>query len=247
MSSMFVKEGVVAGSPGAWERIQERFAVEPRETTLGSRRLRVPELVDPMAYLEQRMATMREPVTDLPFWTKIWPAAVVLATFVDTRCRASTRVLELGAGLGIPGLVAACGGHQTVITDLEPDALEFARAGIELNDLQEKARVMALDWANPPGDLGRFPVVLGSEVVYHAPLFPDLLNLLERVLEPGGTAFLSHQERPFAVKFFGLALQRFSVRSTSCQVRSSQNPDEPVKVYVHAMQRHPCGRDRGAQ
>jgi hypothetical protein len=50
-------------------------------------------------------------------------------------------------------------------------------------------------------------------------------------------ALLMCAKRPFAVKFFELALCRFSVRSTSCNVRSSATSGEPVRVYVHALQR----------
>ncbi|MFW5741004.1 MAG: class I SAM-dependent methyltransferase [Myxococcota bacterium] len=222
----------IPGSAGAWSRLREQFDVKTEEAKLGEHALVLPELVDPIGYIEGRMA--KAPAGDLPYWTKIWPAAIVLASFVSSRKGGSGRVLELGAGLGVPALVAACCGRQVVISDLEPDALEFARAAVELNELDDRVRVMALDWTDPPGDLGVFDTILGSEVLYHPPLYPTLVALLSRLLAPSGTVFIAHEERPFGISFFELAQESFVTRTTSCRVRPGKDR-EPTKVYLHAL------------
>ena len=56
------------------------------------------------------------------------------------------RVLELGAGGGLPGLVcAAAGAAHVVLSDL-PEALPRLRRGVRQNDLSKNVAVKALDW-----------------------------------------------------------------------------------------------------
>src|SRR4051794_39475812 len=55
----------------------------------------------------------------LPYGVALWPAAIALAHDVASRENAvrSTQVLELGAGTGLPGIVAALIGGCVVQTD----------------------------------------------------------------------------------------------------------------------------------
>jgi nicotinamide N-methyltransferase len=75
-----------------------------------------------------------------PLWGHyLWNAARVFADYLDERrdtlCR-GRHVLELGAGAGLPGLIAALNGaHRTVITDYPDQDL--------LDNIRENARVNA--------------------------------------------------------------------------------------------------------
>src|SRR4051812_33754151 len=55
----------------------------------------------------------------LPYGVVLWPAAIALAHEVVTRAAEfrGKRVLELGAGTGLPGIVAAAVGANVVQTD----------------------------------------------------------------------------------------------------------------------------------
>lgn len=217
------------GSPGAWQRLAQRFKLQKAEVRLGQQRLFVPELQDTLAYIEGRRAG------DLPYWTKIWPAALVLAELaLGLKTGDGGPILELGAGLGLPGLAAAARGRRVILSDLDPDALEFAQAAVELNGLQDFCQVRALDWNDPPPDLTGFSTVLGAEILYQPELYPGLVTLLEGLLAPGGTAYISHQERPFAIGFFKLAQERFAIRATQRQLRGE---DGPVKVILYALKK----------
>jgi len=231
MSGPLTPEGAVAGSPGALERVGARFAVIWNEVGVGPWRLWLPELAEPTAYIEQRMAQEGDGA-ELPYWTKLWPAAMVMAQFALRLTKGKDPLLELGAGLGLPGLVAAAGGRQVIISDLDPDALEFARAAVEKNDLADRVEVVALDWDAPPAGLGVFNTILGAEVLYHPPLYPRLVELLAGLLAPGGTAFLSHEERPFTIGFFDLAGARFSLRRTTSRIGKGE---DAKTVYLYAL------------
>ncbi len=223
------------GSPGALARLEARFALERSELSLGGFDLVLPELADPLAYIDQRLSSSQGRAQDLPYWTKVWPASLALALLsASLPLDPDQPVLELGAGLALPGLVAAARGMRVVLTDLDADALEFARAAAELNGLGHLVTVRALDWTAPPEDLGRFSTILGAEILYQPPLYPRLVELLERTLAPGGRVYLSHQERPFLIGFFQMARERFTIGR---QERVLRGEDGPTKVFLYVLSR----------
>ncbi len=231
--------GPLPGSPGALERLEARLGLARFQARVGDSILLLPEPADPVAYVQTRVAPGHDDLPDLPYWTKLWPAALVLAGLAaglapPKGADPDEPILELGAGLGLPGLAAAAQGRRVILSDLDPDALEFARAAVELNHLEDRVEVRALDWTVPPADLGRFHTVLGAEILYHRPLYPHLARLLARVLAPGGTAFLSHEQRPFNISFFGMLGEEFEQRSTLRRVRGE---DGETLVVLHALKR----------
>lgn len=221
------------GSPGALDRLSARFKLESNSVSVGSCRLVLPELAEPMEYILDRMESKGPGEDRLPYWTKLWPASLVLAQFAQAQAhRSDGPLLELGAGLGLPGLAAASAGRRVVLSDLDPDALEFARAAVELNHLEDRVEVTALDWTDPVPAIGRFSTVLGAEILYHPPLYPSLLELLPRITREGGSIFITHQERPFLIGFFGLAREQYRIRRTS---RTLRGDGEETKVMLYAL------------
>ncbi|NXO02915.1 EFMT3 methyltransferase, partial [Rhinopomastus cyanomelas] len=128
----------------------------------------------------------------------VWEAALFLCRFLeqqrfDLRGRS---VIELGAGTGIVGIVAALLGGDVTITD-QPVALEQIRENVGLNFLAGNGwgvpRVRALRWGLDHGSFpeGGFGVVLGSDIVYDPSLFAPLLRTLQHLCGPPSLALLS--------------------------------------------------------
>jgi predicted nicotinamide N-methyase len=71
-----------------------------------------------------------------PYWAELWPSALALAQHIlETNAipvRAS--VLEIGCGLGLPGIAAGLTGASVIFTDYLQDALDFAQANWKLNN-----------------------------------------------------------------------------------------------------------------
>ncbi|XP_029462222.1 protein N-lysine methyltransferase METTL21A [Rhinatrema bivittatum] len=117
----------------------------------------------------------------------VWDAAVVLCTYlemgaVDLQGRS---VIELGAGTGLVGIVAALLGAHVTITDRQV-ALELLELNIQDNlpsDLQHKAVVKELSWGKNLGNFspGGFDLILGSDIIYLEETFLDLLQTLEHL------------------------------------------------------------------
>ncbi|AHG88233.1 Methyltransferase-16 [Gemmatirosa kalamazoonensis] len=137
----------------------------------------------------------------VPYGVVLWPAAIALAHEVASRGDAmrGARVLELGAGTGLPGIVAASLGARVVQTDKQSVALSVCRdngarngaAGIEYR---------TADWA-AWDDAARYDVILGADVTYGDAMHPHLRQIFETNLAPGGRVLLSDPFRPFSYRF----------------------------------------------
>src|SRR5206468_1103110 len=92
-----------------------------------------------------------------PYWAHLWSGAVVLATAVP---RGARRVLELGCGVGLPGLTAARRGARVTFVDRVPAALAFVRASARANGLAA-VDLVAAD-ATAPALAARFDLVLAA-------------------------------------------------------------------------------------
>jgi predicted nicotinamide N-methyase len=130
----------------------------------------------------------------LPYWTDLWPAARMLAKVIlRERWPPGLEALEVGCGLGLPGIAALAMGLHVIFSDYDATALEFAAANARLNGF-EQFRLLQLDWRFPPADL-RVPVILASDLLYELRHINPLVALIQRVLVPGGVCLLTDQDR----------------------------------------------------
>jgi predicted nicotinamide N-methyase len=117
-------------------------------------------------------------------------------------------VLELGSGLGLAGIAAACAGACVTLTDYETDALLFARYNALMNLpaglFQNRVRCLPMDWRSP-GIAMKFDVIIGADIVYERRNFSPVLALLQAHLHPGGRAVLAGPDRAIGRAFLGAA------------------------------------------
>ena len=174
-----------------------------------------------------------DPLHDFPLWAKSWEASWVLADYLaGLPPEPGNRFLEIGCGLGLVGVVAASFGHKVVMTEHNPDAIEFARVNAEMNHCAD-LEIIDLDW-NSPSLYGRFDCIVGSEVVYHEKDFEPLRNLFERLLKPGGEVILCEGFRKTSLDFFKEMQRHFDLRA---QQKSIRSPEKTVPVILCRMKR----------
>ncbi len=166
------------------------------------------------------------PTQEFPFWAKLWESALVLADFVAT-LKPPKRILEIGAGLGVPGLVAAAFGHEVTLTEYQDPPLKLLAQAAEINGL--KVRVTRLDWFQPV-ELGEFDIIMGAEIIYAGRFFQPLFDLFDRYLRPGGEIYLAHdRERArVLVPFLKLAENRFEVATSLRRLRTEEDTYEII-------------------
>jgi 2-polyprenyl-3-methyl-5-hydroxy-6-metoxy-1,4-benzoquinol methylase len=218
--------------PGALDRLRKKYRTEVSEVRVGETTLKVLD-VDPAdeTYQDQEAAGL-EGKAELPYWTRIWPATVILAKALQGRpVRPGERLLELGAGRGLVGLFAAAAGYRVTITDVSAQALEFSRATAELNDLPG-IDWQVLDWTEP-AVLPRFHLIAGSEILYLKSQFPAMVSFLKKHLEPEGEVWLSHGRWPVSHGFFEYLGDDFETRGRDVRMRGSDG--EEVRVALHRL------------
>ena len=117
----------------------------------------------------------------------IWCASLVMAHWLATIPLKHKRVLELGAGCGVPGiaLAKACPSVKLVTTDLNPTTVDNLRHNVELNDLQEST-ASTIDWDDQSTwPTTKLDVLIGCDLIYQKSIVPFLKKVVLGLLESG--------------------------------------------------------------
>ena len=127
----------------------------------------------------------------LPYGVTLWAAAIALAHEVASRADnfSNRRVLELGAGTGLPGIVAASFGARVVQTDRLELPMSVCKRNCRRNGVENVEHRLA-DW-NDWNDRTRYDWIIGSDILYGEETHPHLRRIFENNLAPGGRMLLS--------------------------------------------------------
>lgn len=138
---------------------------------------------------------------------RVWDASIVLAEHLlgrfGTRGLANCSAIELGAGAGLPGIVAAMQGARVILTD-KAFVLPLLDANASLNTPEHVAH--GLLWAEPiewgqrlRKGMRRHPpdLLLASDVVGcgDEALFPGLIKSMTQLAGPGSTLLMAYKPR----------------------------------------------------
>ena len=131
----------------------------------------------------------------IPYYAHLWPAARALVAWMAERPQLwpGKRVLELGCGLGLPAIAAARMGAQVVACDFHPDNGAFLVQNAARNGV--RVEVLTMDWSRP-ALRGTFDLVLGSDLVYEAPMAESLFRGVAQLLATNGRFVLADPGRP---------------------------------------------------
>ncbi|KAJ8950178.1 hypothetical protein NQ314_008031 [Rhamnusium bicolor] len=135
-----------------------------------------------------------------------WPSAPVLAWFLweNRHELQDKRVLELGSGTALPGIVAAKCGAIVTLSDSAtlPKSLAHTKRSCELNNLivNQHIKVIGLTWGlflSNLDSIGPIDLILGSDCFFEPANFEDILVTVAYLLEPNIDAkfICTYQER----------------------------------------------------
>lgn len=137
----------------------------------------------------------------------LWPCAPVLAWYVwlhQDEIRGK-RVLELGSGTALPGLLCAkVGASKVWLSDdaWQPNTLKNCLEAANINGLNDSVQVTGLTWGDYTEELFQFDdhqldFVIGSDLFYDPNVFEPLLTTIAYLLQqnPQAQVLIAVQER----------------------------------------------------
>lgn len=131
----------------------------------------------------------------------VWEAAVYLSEYLVKQSveMKGKRVIELGAGAGLLGIVAAHLGAVVTLTDL-PVALPPLSANVSANappgGWPSPPSVLPLSWGTDQPDFpSDWDMVLGADIIYLPDTFPLLLQTLDHLCHSGTVVFFCSKMR----------------------------------------------------
>uniref|UniRef100_A0A8C6SYT6 Valosin containing protein lysine (K) methyltransferase n=1 Tax=Neogobius melanostomus TaxID=47308 RepID=A0A8C6SYT6_9GOBI len=159
----------------------------------------------------------------------VWDAAIVLSKYLETnqstdsqkgvKAWAGKRVVELGAGTGAVGLMAATLGANVVVTDLE-ELQTLLDLNIQENlDLVNTGSITAkvLKWGEDVSDFMPYPhYILMADCIYYEQSVVPLVETLKLLAGPETCVICCYEQRTEGVnpkiekRFFELLKQSFT-------------------------------------
>ncbi len=166
----------------------------------------------------------------MPYWADLWPSAIGLSKYIDDNPKLvnEKNVLEIGCGLGMPGIVAAMNGANVTMTDYLQEALDFSENNWKKN-LSSKFNGQLLDWRDV-SKVEKADVILASDVAYESRSFEPLKKSLKHILKPNGVLLLSEPNRKFASPFIKILETEFNLQKSDREVKLD-GIDYIISVY----------------
>lgn len=171
----------------------------------------------------------------------VWDASIILAEYLSLHPElvSGRRCLELGAGLGLAGIVAASLGGRVAITDVQ-DYLPILRENAAANPPPPEGggeiSVTEYQWGKLTKELEDklpFEVVFGSDIIYNPDFLDDLLASFSQLGSTDTVIYLAHKTRfkPIEDHFFAKCEEHgFVVRRIHAAGCVNYKPKEQVRI-----------------
>jgi methyltransferase-like protein 23 len=172
----------------------------------------------------------------VPFGLMLWESAVTLAELIAARDVKGLRILELGAGVGLPGIIAALGGAHVTQIDIDPLAMDLAERNARANGVADHIERRLMDWQHWPQDWNKdrsFDLVLGADVVYDTADHQAVIDVLGKAMKPDGVALLTEPSRVTTLAFLSLLEdQGWRVSTEFHRTQDLTSPGDSIDVQL---------------
>jgi len=109
----------------------------------------------------------------------VWPSGKVLAHLMQSYAIEGKRILDVGCGLGLASLVLSQRSADVTATDYHPEVESFLQVNIAMNGGKE-IPFFRTDWADEQTELGRFDLIIGSDLLYEKEHIALLANFIKQ-------------------------------------------------------------------
>jgi predicted nicotinamide N-methyase len=153
-----------------------------------------------------------------------WPAGQVLAQAMHRFDVTGKRILELGCGIGLASLVLQRRGADVVASDVHPLAEPFLAYNAALNGLPA-VHYRHMRWDQPLETLGRFDVLIASDVLYERDQAELLCAVVARHAHPVAEVVMTDPGRGNSARFARmLDNQGFEQMQEACPMNDADVP-----------------------
>ena len=148
---------------------------------------------------------------------QLWPAGQILANAMSVIPLKGRRILEIGCGLGLSSLVLQRRAADITASDHHPLADSFLKHNADLNFLKRPTYV-DLSWKIPHATLGRFDLIIGSDILYERDHAQMLTELIIRHAKSVAEIITTDPGRGVSAAFSRAMLaQGFRIEETRCK------------------------------
>lgn len=133
--------------------------------------------------------------TIFPYWAKVWASAHAMTRFLQEEPSfvQNKRVLEIGAGIGIPSFCIASLTKKIIISDHVPDAVALLQKNIDYLALNN-AQAACIDW-NTISENITVDTILLSDTNYEPSAHNHLILLIDKFINKGSSIILATPNR----------------------------------------------------
>jgi len=155
---------------------------------------------------------------------QLWPSERLLAQAMHRFAVDGKRILELGCGVGLASLVLKRRGADIVASDPHPLAASFLKYNTTLNALPT-VDYRRLSWDTPDPSIGRFDVIIASDVLYEPAQARFLAQIVERHAYPSAEVLITDPGHDHSQHFSQLlAEQHFPLAEERCPMDDRDTP-----------------------
>ncbi|WP_428424784.1 class I SAM-dependent methyltransferase [Methylibium sp.] len=143
------------------------YQTQTQILAVGGVRMKIRSLLDRRQFFDPQGEAERAGISSAawPLFGMVWPSALVLAAQMEHIPLGTRSVLELGCGLALASLVVQRRRGQVTASDHHPLAEDFLLENLRLNALPALHYERG-DWSAVNPALGRFDLIIGSDILY---------------------------------------------------------------------------------
>ena len=171
-----------------------------------------------------------ELIKEIPYFINVWNSGYYLSVFFAKNYGkekiTGKKILELGSGCGLTGILLSLLGGNVVFSDYLSDSLSLCRENAKLNNICEITAIQA-DWNDFPEINDDIDMVIGADLLYEDKLLLPFFNTIERFLEKRIPVIISDPQRYNLNKF----LQLIEYHGYKITLLSQSDDSIPIKIY----------------
>ncbi len=172
------------------------YLVKHEQFALGGSAFEIRSLRDNLQYADRDGLAEAAGISSAawPMFGLVWPSARILADAMQTQDIAGKRILEIGCGLALASLVIHRREGDITASDRHPLAAAFLNENLRLNGLRP-LDYRTGHWDRDNQSLGRFDLIIASDVLYERNQPATLAGFIDRHAERRASVIIVDPDR----------------------------------------------------